>query len=515
MRSHHLVVSLFLLASACYKWANSDRALSDVLPAERRRPERIRVTLRTGEVVDLWTPRLSADTIRGFNTPLGVEGVEHSVPVADVTKVEIREVDPVKTSLAAVGIGVTILAVIAAATYEPPLSESSDCPHGSGRGPSCPISCPLVYSWDGTRWRLDSGTFGGAITRGLQRTDVDNLDHLVAVDGNLRLRVTNELQETDHIDALHLLAVDHPVGTNVVPDPAGELHVVRRLEAPFAARDFRGNDALDRVVHADGWGWESSLTPRDATRPDATRDGLVLRFARPRAADQAHLVLDGNNTPWATFLLGEWLAARGPGLASWYDSLDASSTYARKVGARIAEEAFLQVWLATSGGWTSSGLFWEAGPEISKRQVLHLDLRQVVGDTITVRLESVPAFWWIDRVALDATPDQPIRVETLHPRRAAAHDGRDPRDVMAAEDDRHLTLETGDWIELDFTAPYPNSDLERSYLLRSTGWYRVHIPARAMADRRALESVEQRGGLSRIATERLNEAIRGAGGGGR
>lgn len=61
-------------------------------------------------------------------------------------------------------------------------------------------SCPLVYSWDGQRWRLDSGTFGGAIMPALARTEVDNLLHAVPVGDSLRLRITNELNETDHLD---------------------------------------------------------------------------------------------------------------------------------------------------------------------------------------------------------------------------------------------------------------------------------------------------------------------------
>ena len=371
----------------------------------------------------------------------------------------------------------------------------------------CTFSCPLVYSWDGSGWRLDSGTFGGAIMRALQRTDVDNLDHLVVIDGTLRLRVSNELRETDHVDRLELLVVDHPAGTRVVPDHRGGLHVVRRPAAPVTAHDFDGRDVLQSVRSADGQGWESRRVLRDPAR--SVRDGLVLRFARPAGASAAHLLLEGNNTPWSAALMGEWVAARGAGVEAWYDSLNANPRLARSLGQRVAQEAFLGVWLRTESGWTRRGLFWEAGPEISKRQVMHLDLRGVRGDTVEVRLEAPPAFWWIDAVLLEAARYETIRVHHVPAIGGIAHDGMDPRAGLAAIDGRYLTLEPFQWAELTFAAPPPEPGAtERSYLLSSNGWYKIRTPQLASADAGLLAQVEtEPGGLSRAATQKLNQAI--------
>jgi len=375
----------------------------------------------------------------------------------------------------------------------------------------CTFSCPLVYSWDGSGWRLDSGTFGGAIMRALQRTDVDNLDHLVAIDGKLRLRVSNELRETDHVDRLQLLVVDHPAGTRVVPDHRGAFHVVRRPAPPVAAHDFEGQDVLQSVRSADGQGWESRRVLRDPSR--SVRDGLVLRFIRPAGASAAHLVLEGNNTPWSAALMGEWVAARGADVEAWYDSLNANRQLAHMLGQRVAQEAFLQVWLRTGEGWTRQGLFWEAGPEISKRQVMHLDLGSAQGDTVEVRLEAPPAFWWVDAVFLEAARYERISVHRVSAMTGVAHDGIDPLTGLAAIDGRYLTLETGQWAELTFAAPPPAPGAtERSYMLSSTGWYKIQTPPLATADAALLAQVEtQPGGLSRAATWKLNQAIRATG----
>lgn len=371
----------------------------------------------------------------------------------------------------------------------------------------CSFSCPLVYSLDGGEWWLDSGTFGGAIMRAMQRTDTDNLDRLSPANGLLRLRVANELNETDHIDALRLLAVDHPAGTRIVPDARGGLHVIRNPDPPLAAHDFDGNEALSRVSRADGRSWESVRRLRDASRRDEIRDGLVLAFRRPPGND-AHLIVDGNNTQWAAHLMGRWIAARGAGVQAWYDSLNARPRLARMLATRVAEQAFLEVSVRIGQEWRRQAMIWEAGPEISKKQIVHLDLSGVRGDSVLVRLEAPPAFWRIDAVALEAARYADIRIHRVSASRAVAHDGNDPLSSIASIDNDYLSLETGEWVELAFADPHRRRDRARSYLLRSTGWYRIHTPAEATADAALLGQLENDAdGLSRIATWLLNESM--------
>ena len=80
---------------------------------------------------------------------------------------------------------------------------------------------------------------------------------------------------------------------------------------------------------------------------------------------------------------------------------------------------------------------------------------------------------------------------------------------LAAIDSDHLTLETGEWTELDFAAPPPRPATKRSYVLSSTGWYQIDVRPRPVAESALLERIEKEpGALSRISTGMLNDAIR-------
>ncbi len=494
-----MTVSLAALClGGCVTWQTRPARVIATKP-----PNSVRVTNPRGGKIVLYQPFIAGDSLGGFRD--ADETGRYVTPLSQVARVEVEELDAGRSALAVVGVGVTVALVAAAADGLSKLKTGSSnvtLPAGTLK------SCPLVYSWDGRHWRLDSGTFGGAIMEALQRTDLDNLDHATAEGGVLRLRVTNELAEVDHLDALAVLAVDHDPDVTVAPDPAGGIHVLGSLEAPLTARDFRGRDALARVRDADGWSWESSLSDRDPARAADLTDGLELAFVRPHGTARAHLVLDGNSSPWGAYLLGEFISAHGRATQAWYDSMNARPVLARATQARLAREAFLTASLRTAAGWREAGVIWEAGPEVVKRQVLDLDLSQATGDTVVVRLASAPSFWTIDRVAMDFTADRPVTVRELT--LLDAHDlgGRDVAPALRHVDHQEYVLRHGDAAVVTFAAPPTPAGLARSYLLRSTGWYRVDSPDTGEPDVAALAGLAGDSlAVGRASVARMNAAL--------
>jgi hypothetical protein len=320
--------------------------------------------------------------------------------------------------------------------------------------------------------------------------------------------MANEQAETDYVDAVSVLAVDHAADVTVAPSSDGAVHALGALQLPFRAVDYRGHDALARVRAADGWSWESRPSRRDTTRAEDLRDGVVLAFARPRGATTARLVVDGTNTPWAALMVTRFVAAHGRATQAWYDSLATDPRMARALGAMIAREGFLDVQVRGAGGWVHQEFMREAGPEVSKRQVVTLDLKDVEGDTVEIRLESAPMFWLVDHVALDFTPARAVQATELHAARATDARARDLRPTLRTADRGYQVLETGDVIELAFRVPPVPVGLRRSDLLRSTGWYRIHSPDTAEPDIALLREVMERPrGAARVSVARFNEAM--------
>jgi hypothetical protein len=490
--------------ASCKSWRTQPGSLPDVLAHEELNDDRelkeIRVTLSSGEKVTVRSPTIVGDSLVGLG-PRKEIGASDKLAIAqsDVRNVEIRVTSVAKTTALVVGVGFGVLLVasaIAAAADDPPESTGDF------------TSCPLVYSWDGREWQLDSGTFGGAIMAPLARSDVDNLEHARSHEGVLRLRLTNELDEVDFVDAIEILAVDHDPGVSVSPGADGRLYTLGSSVPATNASDYDGREVLSRVTERDGWSWESMVYRRDLSSAEENRDGIEVEFPRPERAASARLILDAHNTPWAAYLIGEYVRAHGRDTRHWYAALEAEPERARQLGERFVREAFLEVKVLTSEGWMTQGFAWEAGPEVVKRQVIPLDLSTVVGETVRVRLEAPPSFWLVDYVAIDYSPEHTITVHTLAPRQALGRDGGDVRDLLATVDDRYYEMVKGDEAELIFDVPLVPEGEARSYLLRSTGWYKINSPGTGEPDVELLRMVEQEpGAIARIAVARQNAAI--------
>jgi hypothetical protein len=164
------------------------------------------------------------------------------------------------------------------------------------------------------------------------------------------------------------------------------------------------------------------------------------------------------------------------------------------------------VWSGSS--WERQGYIWEAGPEISKRQVLPLDLSRVQGDTVRIRLESAPSFWLIDAVALGGAQNSRIEVHELQPQSARDEGGTDFGPLLTTADGRQYEMENGAFAELRFQVPAAAPGLSRSYLVRSTGWYRIHTAELKTPDIALLQKVlTEPYGASRVAVGRMNDAL--------
>jgi hypothetical protein len=338
-------------------------------------------------------------------------------------------------------------------------------------------SCPYVYSHDGSAFVLDAEPFGGSFVSTAQRSDRVRLRHLKPEGGRYRLRVANELAETDYLDELKLLVVDHAPGWRAVPDVWGRHHLVGpRTVAPASARDLRGAIVTRLVESADGRSWQGSPVGRRPERPEDLRDGLELAFPRPAGARDAVLVLELSGTPWGPELVKRLLSLQGRELGSWYERVSSEPGRARGLDA-LAYRAAPAVRLWTSGAWIQVDVVAELPTATRGEQAVRLDLRGVEGDVVRVRLDGLVGIWRLDAAALDfeASTVPPASVVELAATTATTSRGEDGRAALRAIDRERLVIEPGERLDAEFVVPPPAAGLERSVVLKATGYYRLHL----------------------------------------
>ncbi|HSA95109.1 MAG TPA: hypothetical protein VLJ16_03605, partial [Acidobacteriota bacterium] len=339
-----------------------------------RRGRIVEVTLSDGRVLKV------RGEVQEDKDALVLSGLTYrSVPLADIDLVWIKKTDRMSSIVASTlmwGGGLTLVVLALTSGHE--------------RSPSPPPeeSCPFVYSFDGTEYVLDAEPYGGSVCPGLERADWIGLDNLRPVGGLYRLRLSNELDEVEHIDELKLVVADHPVGVEVFPELSGRLRTAAAPLPPASARDADGRDILPLVGAKDQTFWLGRVEGRDPDRLEDLKEELVFEFVKPSGARQAKLIANAWTTRWGSQAIRPLLASQGRALGPYLEKVGrGGAPLLSLLGWFAREEMYnLQVRVETASGWTTKALVHGGGPMVAKDKVYPLDVSDVAGDKVRIKL---------------------------------------------------------------------------------------------------------------------------------
>jgi hypothetical protein len=389
-----------------------------------------------------------------------------SIPISDVDLVWVKK------SNTFLGI-LTVSAIVVGLAVLISSGSKSSTPTGTQ-------SCPFVYSFDGEKYIFDAEPYSGAICPGLKRTEWCGLQYLEEVKGEYMILLTNEVDETQYTDEVKLLVVDHPQGVKVVPGPWGSLHTILKPIVPVRAYDQNGNDLTSYVCENDWVFWTSRDDEKNPEQKPGLRGELIFEFPKPQNAARAKLVFNGCNTLWGSQTIKRYLDLYGNQVSQWYDEIkNFGPAYFKMVNTHVREELYsLQIRVETKNGWKSKGLILGGGPLVSEDKVYILDLGDVPGDTLKIKLTPPAAYWMINYLAVDYTGDLPVKSTEIQAIKAVDHKGQEVGKILAEADNNYLVMpDIGDSAELVFPAPDRIANMERTVILKASGYYDIHLNA--------------------------------------
>ena len=285
--------------------------------------------------------------------------------------------------------------------------------------------------------------------------------------GKVRVRLDNPSGAPRGVDAAKLVVVDHPPGAGVAPDALGIVRALAGPVAPARAVDRTGRDILPLVVQKDASFWRSpGGDPAPGTAASA-RDELTFEFPRPAGARRARLLVNAVNAMWPAEFAREIpvrIEGAGPGKVP-------------KPAYREDEFIKLSVRLETVFGWQTGQVIFAGGPLPAETIAYGLDLRDVKGATVRIKLEPPAGFWIIDYLAFDFGPDAAPDAAVVDVDNVENVDGPAVAGILHAlseEDGADLfLLDPGAESVLTFTAPPPKAGMERTFFLKTVSRYEM------------------------------------------
>jgi len=341
----------------------------------------------------------------------------------------------------------------------------------------CFGSCPTVYDESSGQPVFEAELFSFSVSKLLEAADIDVLDTPLPVDGNLRLRVTNEAMETHLINKFALEIVEHPAGTSVYSSPELGILPIGRTAPPDSAVSVRGEDILDKLRATDGSFFRSGDGPVKSLLTGAAFDSFdVVKNVGP-ASRHARMTIRYRNTLLTTILFYDIvLASQGLQALDWTARMNSDPVYASQFLAVYKFFSGIRIQEWKDGRWQPLVQLSDAGPLNWK--TVAVDVPVSSSGEIRLRLQFFPDNFMIDAIGFDLDPAAADSVSRfcLSPSSIRDHALR-PRPEIAAlldkDDGDYLVTEPGDSFVLDYELPTPPADGQRarSLAVASKGYY--------------------------------------------
>lgn len=318
-------------------------------------------------------------------------------------------------------------------------------------------NCPQAYiETSPNQYQFIGGLFTGALRQDLQRNDMIPLP--ATMSNTIRIRIKGMQDETQYIDHAEVRQVVHPEGTVVVGDRQGELFIIRHLKMPNEVKAGNLIDKSKTLLFRDGQNYQFHITDSTDLSP------IQLKFTRKDGDKKAVLVARMKNSSWGGYINNELRKTASHPLA-----------FQAGYGTAIANSA-MRVSLLTKNGWKPIDFFPPAGNTAERDLAMQIDLSDVEGKDVMIKMESPYRFWDLDQVGLSYEILKPVAVSGLC-RVSATVNKNDFSRSIACNDGVYLALEANDQLELEFTKPTPESQrgTTATYLLTAGGYYKLNL----------------------------------------
>ncbi len=397
-----------------------------------------------------------------------------SIPLSEVQSAWIKSVNTGATILQTAAFVALFVVILALYVSAPDLFEDTDIFAMDTDTPDPP---PVYLNfWE--NYFVDAELHGPTAGQGFTMTEWTAAENVTTLGGKTRLLLKNELDEPKATDELRIVVVDHPPGMNVVPDLSGGMHTVPGAAAPRKARDRHGRDILPLFVAKDGRSWRTSDEEKNPRKKEDLRDELIFEFPKPQGAKKVKLLVNATNTAWASNFASSFIGVPGTGSFERPSKANMPELAGGRARDWFREDEFyrLRVWVETKNGWQTRQMIYGGGPFVPRDMIYVLNIKDVPGSTLKVKLMPPAGFWTIDRMAVDYSKDfasPPIEFmadEAAVPDLAAG----DVLTAIAREDGQCLMLPNrGDTVEITFTAPPLPPGRERSIILKTVCRYEI------------------------------------------
>ncbi|GEM_PF-1936743 len=339
-------------------------------------------------------------------------------------------------------------------------------------------SCPFIYSFDGVEYHFEHEPVPYAINKAFESTTFGTLRKLKEVNNQYHVRVAEYQESETYVNGVNLYTVDYKSSnpsSEVFVDIFGKPHIVNEREYPLSFVDAYGVNWTDRLRDVNKVVRSSSTLHEDGI-PVVD---YTAKFNIPQDAGTiAKLMVKARTTDFFTNI-GKWIhdLVDGENNIWWVQELMGLSSDTLVDAIDIMS---LEVDLWDGSKWIPQGSI-EGGYHLLEEFLIPIDLSLIntKSNELKLRFRSGAGFFEIDKVTIDFTESEEVKVRKLTPQSMVTNKGTDTLKIVSDfNDDKRVKLQKGEYLDLFYEIPELNMGDKRGYFVEFKGYFTSGIKSR-------------------------------------
>lgn len=421
---------------------------------------------------------------------------DFAASISSFNRVDVYEINKKATSqnhlrstIAVIG-GAVVAGVVVAAI----ISESS-----AKKSEETNCNCPQVFLDNNGQYDFQSGLYSGAVYSSLERMDYLPLQNLPNDAQDISLKIANAKNEEQFINTIQLLQVKHPADVKILLDRHGKIYSYKTTNAPIIAATNGDNDIKALLKNTDELYYSF-----DNAQNENGFSSVELKFQKPQDAAVANLVIHARNSYWGGVMHKEMLHLFGDTYQSWRNKQENEQPAVLEKW-QTDQGLPLMVYIKTKAGWKFADYYQLAGNTATRDLMMHIDLKDIEGDVLEVKLETAFQFWDLDFAGIDYSENNEVQTKIIEPVLAMKSDSTDEKDILLQSDKEYVHLVNDEFISVKYTVEQPSTDQHSSYFLVSGGYYHSLENITGKANINELIKFRQKGYFDKFSREKFKE----------
>jgi hypothetical protein len=413
----------------------------------------------------------------------------------EISKIEILEKDKGRTTTSTIistaGIAITVGAIVAIIA-----SSQNAAPSGS---------CPFVSAYNGEEFITQGELYAGSVYPQLARHDYLPLSMRPVSEGKLQIKISNDQQEVQNTDLAELMVITHNQNVQMLVDENGKLYSVSKPHVPVTAISNDKN-IIDAVSKQD----DDLIYAYDDTSKNTHSNPVELTFNKESNSKKAKLIFNVRNSLWIDYVFNKMMEGYGIYYPEFVKRQHKKSAE-QLISWINAQKIPLTVSILTNNGWQKLTDIYPVGPLSFRKTIVPVNIADIPGNTIQLKLTSGFMFWELDYAAIDFTEDHNYTIEKLLPAKALDENGKDVTAQLSAADENYLVQPvTGNIATVEYA--YTSTAAEnktQTYVLHSKGFYEYVRDYKNKPEVKFLRQFKNAGALSNYSMALYKQTVNG------